>query len=362
MAVYKVFLEKDSFLYSEAPNANAGRDEILEIGSYPIGGKGYSSRTVVKYDLAEIQGIIDANTTISDVTATLRLFLADAKEVPTGYTLKGYPIAEDWDEGTGRFNTTPINTTGVSWSRNAANSTWSTLPITGVGNHEDPSGVPGGGIWFSDASLHATEDFTVKSSHDVNLDISAMLSAQYSGTIPNHGVLVKLPDVNEFNTNRDFKLKYFSTQSHTVYPPVVELKWDDSIYTSTLDEITDPYAVVTVKGNRGEYVDEGKQRFRLHVRDRYPAREFRTTSGYIDNHKLPEGSTWAIRDENSEDMVIDFHPTYTKISADNTSSYFDIFMEGLQPERYYRILIKTEIDGSTVVIDNDQIFKVVRNG
>ena len=61
-------------------------------------------------------------------------------------------------------------------------------------------------------------------------------------------------------------------------------------------------------------------------------------------------------------MVIDFDSNFTKISADNTSSYFDIFMEGLQPERYYRILIKAEIDGSTVVIDNDQIFKVVRNG
>jgi hypothetical protein len=37
-------------------------------------------------------------------------------------------------------------------------------------------------------------------------------------------------------------------------------------------------------------------------------------------------------------------------------------MDGLQPERYYRVLIKTEIDGSTVVVDNSDTFKVVRNG
>jgi hypothetical protein len=37
-------------------------------------------------------------------------------------------------------------------------------------------------------------------------------------------------------------------------------------------------------------------------------------------------------------------------------------MDGLQPERYYRILIKTEIDGTTTVVDNNQVFKVVRNG
>jgi hypothetical protein len=34
-------------------------------------------------------------------------------------------------------------------------------------------------------------------------------------------------------------------------------------------------------------------------------------------------------------------------------------MAGLQPERYYKILIQTTISGSTVVNDNDYIFKVV---
>ena len=50
------------------------------------------------------------------------------------------------------------------------------------------------------------------------------------------------------------------------------------------------------------------------------------------------------------------------IAHDNTSMYFDMFMDGLQPERYYRILVKTEVDGSTLVIDSNEVFKVVRNG
>ena len=45
-----------------------------------------------------------------------------------------------------------------------------------------------------------------------------------------------------------------------------------------------------------------------------------------------------------------------------STASFDIYMDGLQPERYYKLLVKTEIDGTTTVIDNDQIFKVVRNG
>jgi hypothetical protein len=35
-------------------------------------------------------------------------------------------------------------------------------------------------------------------------------------------------------------------------------------------------------------------------------------------------------------------------------------MNGLQPERFYKILIKSVIDGSTIVFDEDYIFKVIR--
>ena len=362
MAVYKVFLEKDAFISSQLETANTGRDEILEIGSYSSNSIGRTLRTLVKVKTDDIANVVDTYTDINNVTASLKLYLADATEVPSEYVIKGVPVAEAWTEGLGRYANSPINTSGVSWKNKDESTQWSTLPITGVTNYEDPSGMYGGGIWYSDTNLHAEQTHTVKSSHDINLDVTSIITAYYNSTIPNHGIMLKLPDTSEFSTDRNFRLKYFSTQSHTVYPPVVELKWDDSTYSSSLTEITDPHAVVTVKGNRGEYVDEGKQRFRLHVRPRFPERAFRTTSGYVDNFKLPQGSTWALRDENSEDMVIDFDSNFTKISADNTSSYFDIFMEGLQPERYYRILIKAEIDGSTVVIDNDQIFKVVRNG
>ena len=63
-------------------------------------------------------------------------------------------------------------------------------------------------------------------------------------------------------------------------------------------------------------------------------------------------------------MIVDFDTNFTKISCDSTGPYFDVYMDGLQPERYYRILIKTTLDGSTTVVDdsNNNIFKVVRNG
>ena len=61
-------------------------------------------------------------------------------------------------------------------------------------------------------------------------------------------------------------------------------------------------------------------------------------------------------------MVTPFDTSFTKISCDANGPYFDVYMDGLQPERFYRVLVKTELDGSTVVVDTDNTFKVVRNG
>jgi hypothetical protein len=61
----------------------------------------------------------------------------------------------------------------------------------------------------------------------------------------------------------------------------------------------------------------------------------------------------------TNEFVINFDNQFTQLSADTTSSYFDLYMSGLQPERYYSILIKTTINGSTLVFDNDYNFKVI---
>jgi len=40
--------------------------------------------------------------------------------------------------------------------------------------------------------------------------------------------------------------------------------------------------------------------------------------------------------------------------------YFDVYMNGLEPERYYQILIKTTISGTTLILDDNYYFKVIR--
>ena len=93
---------------------------------------------------------------------------------------------------------------------------------------------------------------------------------------------------------------------------------------------------------------------------KYPTRIYTTSSLYTTNYFLPTSSYYAIKDSETNEFVIDFDNQYTQISADSNSSYFDVYMNGLEPERYYTILIKTELDSSTQVFDNDIIFKVIK--
>ena len=101
-------------------------------------------------------------------------------------------------------------------------------------------------------------------------------------------------------------------------------------------------------------------RFRINCRPKYPVRTYRTGSWYTENYVLPSSSYYAIQDLDTNEYVVDFNETYTKISADDVSSYFYVYMNGLEPERYYQVLVKTYVDNEVLVYkDRGFQFKVI---
>ena len=126
-----------------------------------------------------------------------------------------------------------------------------------------------------------------------------------------------------------------------------------------LDVINTPDLYVALDNNAGVFYSESINDFRLNVRPEFPARTFKTSSLYTTNHALPSSSYYAIKDLDTNEFVVDFDEEFTQISCDATSSYFTVYMNGLEPERYYNILIQTEIDGQTIVMDENYYFKVV---
>ena len=372
MAVYRIFPEKDTFIFSEASSSNAGLDEIIEIGGYyDITGTGEASRIAIQFSSTEIADIVSNKIGSDNYSASLGMYLADAYQIPVNTTIYTYPIyssAGGWDNGTGKYGDIPTNTSGVSWiyQKSGQETPWltSTYPAGVTGSF--PSTKAGGGNWYTGSNgvnLEFTQSNPMNSTYDIDINVTQAVKLWNAGTIVNNGLIVKIADDLEFNTTSSIRLKYFSADTNTIYPPYLDFKWDDSSYeTGSLSVLSSNISTINITNNTGKYVDSGKQRFRVAAKPKYPTRTFTTSSIYLTNYALPSASYWGIRDENTEEMVIDFDTDFTKISCDSQGGYFDVYMDGLQPERYYRILVKTTLDGSTTVVDNQNIFKVVRNG
>lgn len=367
MAIYRIFPQKDTSLFSESSTENTGIDEILELGGYEdSSGVGRAIRSIVQFSTTEIQDVVDNKSSGASVSASLNLYLAEASNVNTTYTVYAYPTYKGWENGTGKLGDLPKNTTGASWAYPSGGLTGSwieSLP-TGV-TSSYIAGQTGGGSWYTGSSgtnLESSTTFNLYDNQDISLDVSNAVNLFYGSSLNNNGFLLKLDDSIEFNTSSSMRLRYFSTDTNTIYSPFLEFKWDDFSYnTGSLSVLSTDESFISIKNNRGIYNNSGKVRFRLNAKPKYPTRTFTTSSVYLTNYALPTASYWGLKDEDTGEAFVEFS-NYTKISCDSNGPYFDIFLDGIEPERYYRILVKTTLADSTLVFDDKNIFKVERNG
>ena len=366
MAIFRLYPEKDTFLSSNITASNAGLDEIVEVASFPqktIEGK--ASRILTQYKLSEIQDVLN-NRVSGGFSASLNYKLAEASELFESYSLEVYPIAQSWENGVGKHNDNPVDLSGCSWryrTKNKGNQ-WnlSTPPVGATGSYS--GSVAGGGAWYTGSGTYdfeSTQQFPLYADLDINIDVTEGITAIHSGAISNNGFILKFPDNLEFETTSSTSLKYFSRDTNTIYEPYLQIGWSDFSYNQgDLSLLTTDVATIKIKNNKGEYKYETEQRFRISARPKYPTRTFTTGSIYNTNNVLPSGSFYAIEDEFTGEKIIDFDSTHTKISCDSNGSYFDLYMNSLQPGRYYKVLISSSLDGSEVIVDNDNIFKVIK--
>lgn len=363
MAVYKIFPEKDATLYSISPSENTGLDEILELSTIYDNQVTYASRPVIQFNQDEITDIISNKISGSAWQSNLRLFLARASNIPLNYTLYSYPISGSWNMGTGHYQDSPEAIDGVSWKYRTASgsSAWSLSSFAAGVTGSYPVLQPGGGTWYT--SSVASQSFSYITSKDINLNVTNTVNLFVSGTISNNGFIIKKDDSVEFSSEDAFDLKYFSVDTHTIYPPCLEFKWNDftTVLTGSLTSsiVTTSDFKLTLPNNSGYFHEGSISKIRVNARPKYPTRTYSTSSIYTTNYFLPTASYYAIKDLDTNEFVVDFDTTYTKISADSTSNYFTIYMNGLEPERYYKFLIKTVIDGQTIISDDSYYFKVI---
>ena len=355
MAVYKIFPTQDATLYSAYPSMNTGLDEIIEAttnfktGSLQLEGDlPQTSRFLIQFDSADMAYVSSSLIRTASFDVNLKVFVANVEGIDTDTIVLANAVSQSWNMGTGRFLSTPEVTNGCSWVwRNESGSVpWA---ITG-------------GAWISNPS--ASQTFSYRSDLDLNFGVKSIVEQWNSGSWKNYGFIVRQDPSQEFLPLPDnqITLKYFSVDTHTIYPPYLEFKWNDFSFntgSSTQTVITGSNIYVSLDNNQGYFYSESVQRFRINARPQFPARSFQTSSIYTTQYYLPVGSLYAIKDLDTNEYVVDFDSTYTKISADFSSSYFDLYMNGLEPQRYYTILIQTTSGGSTIVLDNNYSFKVI---
>ena len=125
----------------------------------------------------------------------------------------------------------------------------------------------GGGTWYtgSDLGLDVTQSQVLSYSNnkDLNVDVTNTILTWYSasnslGGFVNDGFIVKQSNEDEFIADRNYvtTVKYFSVDTHTIYPPQLEFKWDDFTFntgSSTNTIINTSRMVASLDNNAGTY-------------------------------------------------------------------------------------------------------------
>jgi hypothetical protein len=192
------------------------------------------------------------------------------------------------------------------------------------------------------------------------------LKGQYS----NYGMLIRFSGSQETDTTTFGHLKFFSRNTHTIFSPRLEVRWDDHLpctgsNTGSLTELTmsglaDNF--LYMQGLREEYRENERVKFRIGARKRYIQKTFSTSVQTVTGSFIPESSgSYAIKDIATDEFVIPFDSGYTSMSCDENGNYFNQFLDGFYPDRVYKILLKLKYDdGQEQIFDDDFEFIVKR--
>lgn len=364
--IYRIYGQKDSTIYeqNERRTQNAGADEVLEVtkfydedsNSVLIG----NSRILTQFDITSISESISNGHITSNCKFYLNLTSTEQSEVQSEYQLDVYMVSQSWSEGIGQYYYSPIVTDGVSWQyRNE--SLWPTSSFQ-IGTTGSYIFNEGGGAWYT-SSVNNTSYFQTfnKYTNNLKVEVTEYVKDWLSGSRVNNGFIIKRPNEQETNSVRYGSSKFFSNETHTIYVPTLEVRWDDSIYeTGSLSELIDENIIIYDKNLLSEYKELSKSRIRIVGRARYPQRTYSTSSAYNEIKYLPRNTYYQVRDIETNLVIIPFDTTYTKVSCDSIGNYFDFWFNTLQPERFYQFEFRVDRNNSREEYFSGYVFKVVR--
>ena len=363
---YFIYTSKDSYITEDSPDhiiqypdstdKNYGSDEILElkkefVNSYSTASYNVS-RMLTQFDYSDVSASIVDGSITSPYKFYLRYYEVEGQtELDKTYSLSSFPISQSWEEGVGKHFDNPKITDNVSWV--SGSSIW-----TKTASGTSGSRTTGGGTWTTGSNC--SQSFTNQSG-DIEMDVTDIVN-NHLGSLPNYGIITKFSGSYEDDAT-PLHLKFFSRNTHTIYAPKLEVRWDDSSFsTGSLTSLTMSGELnnhIFIKGLQPSYRESEKVRFRLGCRQKYVQRTF-TNSIHSSSFYMPEGSgSYSVVDVSTNTNIVPFSD-YTKLSCDSNSMYFNQWLNTFEPGRYYKVLFKLKYnDGQEIIIDNDEEFKVI---
>jgi hypothetical protein len=351
---------------------NFGRDQILEVKKEFFNSSlDHFTRALVQFsgdEFTELSKSVADGTIDSDAKYYLRLYEAEGNaEMTEEYTLAIQPLSESWTEGTGKFGDNPKNTNGCSFDNRSNPIGGTAVPWLNAGgtSYKIPTGLS--------VLSSSTQTFS-NQSPDVNVEVTDMVNMWLKGQEENNGMLIRFNGTQETNSTTFGHLKFFSRNTHTIYSPQLEVRWDDHLpctgsNTGSLTELTmsglaDNF--LYMQGLREEYKVGERVKFRVGARKRYIQKTFSNSVQTVTGSFITEGSgSYAIKDVTTDEFIVPFEDnqdvSYTKLSCDSESNYFIQYLDGFYPDRVYKILLKLKYDdGQEQVFDDDFEFIVKR--
>jgi len=361
------FATKDAFINSgsnsitgeDYTDKNTGQDEILELKKVFFNRDfHYPTRVLIQFDTDEIESFISSsNVHTKDSSYKLNLRLWETKGtsgLSETYKIAAYPLSQSWSEGVGKESDRPKTTDGVSWKNRqypagGAEVTWATA----------------GGSYI--ASDEVTQSFSAESP-DINMDVTSIMKKWFSDTNKNYGFLLRLSGSRETSTGSFEDLKFFSRQTNTIYSPKIELKWDDHLPATGSN--TGSMTALDLTGKvenylypihvREAYKETEQVKFRFGARKRYINKSFTTSVQTVSGSYFAEGSaSYSIIDMATNETMVPFS-AYTTMSCDTTSPYFMQDLNGFEPNRAYKIMIKVNHDDDQKIIYDDNFEFILR--
>jgi hypothetical protein len=344
----------DASIYLQQPEQNAGRDGMLEIGKLYYGSTIDVARTLIKFDVSNIE-------TGSGWKAYLNLKSANSEEIPLEYTIYANAVSQSWNMGTGtKYDN--ITSDGVSWYYKNGTDKWMDY-ITYANSYVSGSDTGsisngGGGTWYT-ASM-ASQSFS-NEPDDVRMDVTSIIHQWVSGSLPNNGFVLHHHTSASIDTTDYGILKFFSKETNTIYEPKLEIVWNDYSFSSSLAPVTgsaeEGYKVV-LTNLKTKYQKDSLIKLRVKGRDMFPLKSFGSVYELDQSKHLPTTTYYQLEDYVTGEIIYPFGE-YTKVSCDNTSNYFNISLNTLPASRTYKIKLKIVESGITTIIDDKLIFEIV---